>query len=116
MKPVIAIAASAVALAAGSAAAQVTPGQADVQTDSASVSYRDLDVTRSDGRATLERRVEMAIDRVCGDRPLAVEVRRQAQFSECRSQVAAGARQDLAALYSRQGVATAEQTIRLPKH
>lgn len=111
MKSVVMIAASAVVLSAGAAAAQPDL-QADVATDSAVVPYKDLDLSRYGDRLTLERRVDAAIDRVCGDRPLAVEVRRQAQFEQCRRQIAAGAQQELAQLYSRQGVATAELRVR----
>jgi UrcA family protein len=115
MKLVIMIAVPALTLSTGAAVAQVNvtsqgvaaPDQADVKTESAAVPYTDLDLMRPDGRATLERRVATAIDRVCGDPPLAVEVRRQQQFSECRQQVASSANQELAALYSSQGVMTA---------
>jgi UrcA family protein len=112
MRAVISVAALAVVLGASAAAAQVEPLRPDVKTESAAVPYKDLDLTRYSDRATLEHRIDVATNRVCGDRPLAVEVRQQAQFSQCRAQVAAGAQQELAALYSRQGVATARLYVR----
>jgi UrcA family protein len=108
------LAVPAVLLSAGAAAAQVDiigegPGYAaDVTTQSTAVAYGDLDLRHADGQATLERRIATAVDSICGDRPLAVEVRQQQQYSECRQRVASNANIEVAALYRNEGVMTAQ--------
>ena len=117
MKLAIMLAVPAVLLSAGATAAQVDiigegPGaQVDVTTRSAAVYYGDLDLRQAGGQAMLDRRVATAIDRICGDRPLAVEVRQQQQYSECRQRVASNANVELAALYSDQDELTAQLDV-----
>jgi UrcA family protein len=117
MKLAIMLAVPAVLLSAGAAAAQVDvigegPGaQVGVTTESAAVSYGDLDLRHADGQAMLDRRIATAVDRICGDRPLAVEVRQQQQYSECRQRVASNASVELAALYSNQSVMRAQLDV-----
>ena len=116
MRLPIMLAVPALLLSAGAASAQITvsssPGEEPgVKTETATVPYGDLNLRTADGRITLDNRVTTAIDRICGDRPLAVEVRQQQQFSECRQQVASSANQEVAALYSNQGVMTARLDV-----
>jgi len=117
MKLAILLAVPAVLLSAGAAAAQVDiigegPGaQIGVETESAAVSYGDLNLRQADDQARLDHRIATAIDRICGDRPLAVEVRQQQQYSECRRQVASNANVELAALFSNQGVMRAQLDV-----
>jgi UrcA family protein len=117
MKLAIMLAIPAVLLSAGAAAAQVAivgegPGaQVDVTTQTAAVPYGDLDLRRADGQFTLEHRIATAVDRICGDRPLAVEVRQQQQYSECRQRVTSNADIEVAALFSNQGVMRAQLDV-----
>jgi UrcA family protein len=96
MNSVIAISTAAVLLAAVSGAAQAAPsGRSAVE-----VSYADLDLARADGRQVLERRLERALDLVCGDRPAALELSRTSQRSACRAAAMADARQQLSQIYN----------------
>lgn len=58
------------------------------QPPSVAVSYADLDISRSVGRETLERRVASAISRVCGTPGGAhTSLSEKMRVRECRSQV-----------------------------
>jgi UrcA family protein len=88
--------------------------QAVAQTDTglrATVSYADLDLARADGRAVLERRVELAVARVCPARPLPVELSRQRAYLDCRTAAWSGARQQLAKVYT--GHQLAQASVRV---
>jgi UrcA family protein len=96
MKSIIAMTSAALfALSAGQAFAQ-----SDVGPNKTSVSYADLDLSRANGRVVLERRVAQAVDRVCPERPLPNELRKQQTYRACREAAWAGARQQLATIYS----------------
>lgn len=117
MKLAIMLAVPAVLLSATAATAQVEiisdglGAQVDVKMRSAAVAYGDLDLRQPDGQVTLARRVASAIDRICGDRPLATEVRQQQQYSDCRRRAVTDANVELAALYTNQGVMTAQLDV-----
>jgi UrcA family protein len=74
--------------------------QAQSEPLSAKVSYADLDLSRANGRQALERRVDIAVGRVCPSRPLPNELRKQHTYRTCRATAWTGARQQLAAIYS----------------
>lgn len=117
MKLAIMLAVPTLLLSVDAAAAQVAiigegPGdQVDVTTRSAAVAYGDLDLRHADGQVTLAHRVATAIDQICGDRPLATEVRAWQQYSDCRRRAVSNANVELAALYTNQGVMTAQLDV-----
>jgi UrcA family protein len=109
MKPVVVTAVLASLLAPGLAAGQpFAPGMSEYRTWSVVVPFADLDLTRPEGLATLERRIAIAIDRICAPRPSPKEVALWAQFSKCREDAAAGASRQLVGLLQGGGPATAE--------
>ena len=107
MKVIIAIAAAALCtLAAGQAAAQAVADPLKV-----AVSYADLDLSRGGGRAMLERRVALAVNRVCPARPLPTEIGKMKTFRTCQKTAWAGANQQLATIYG--GATLAEASVRV---
>ena len=94
------------ALAAGPAGAAADPAP------QMRVSYADLNLATASGRATFERRISHAVDQVCGDRPLPVEINRQAAFEDCRQVAWSGARQQIATVYKGENLADASVRIR----
>jgi UrcA family protein len=124
MKIAVMTAATALLLAPGIAAGQITVGaeipagqypviNPIVVTRSVAVPYRDLDLTRTDGRTRLDRRLASAVDEVCGPRPLAVELRRQQNYSECERQAMAAAQQQVAPLFGPGAGAQAQAELRV---
>ena len=107
MKTIIAMTTAALlTLAAGQAAAQ------DAQAaPKASVSYADLDLSRPAGRSVLERRISVAIDRVCPSAAYPGELRDHLTARNCRQTALAGANQQLAAIYD--GRKFADSAIRV---
>lgn len=111
MKTIIAIAAATLAL--------LTAGQAAAQTDApmrASVSYADLDLSRPTGREALEHRIDQAVSRVCADEPSLLDLKRTSIYRRCRDEAWAGAKQQLAAVYSGARFAQAAITVGPGKH
>jgi UrcA family protein len=107
MKSIIAIAATVLcALAASQAGAQTTPDRLKV-----AVSYADLDLSRSGGRIVLERRVALAVNRVCPARPLPSEIGKMGAFRGCQRTAWAGAERQLAAIYG--GGTFAQASVRV---
>ncbi|HWA62509.1 MAG TPA: UrcA family protein [Caulobacteraceae bacterium] len=100
------------ACALAAAAALPTLARAAEDPPSVRVSYADLDLSHDRGRATLERRIDTAVSRICGDRPMDVELGRLVAWSGCRDTAWNGARRQLAGLYAGRGLAQAQ--IRLP--
>jgi UrcA family protein len=80
---------------------------------SAKVSYADLDLSRATARQVLERRVELAVTRVCPSRPLPNELRKQHTYRTCRATAWTGARQQLAAIYN--GHQLAQQDVKIAR-
>jgi UrcA family protein len=106
MKTLAAITATVlVALSAGHAVAQ-TESPARI-----AVSYADLDLSKTNGRAVLERRVQMAVDRVCPERPLPTELAKQHTYRACRQAAWTGAKQQLASIYGGRQLAAAEVRV-----
>jgi UrcA family protein len=89
------------ALAALSLAALSTPASAE--TVSIVVPYGDLNLSSAKGMATLERRVERAIDRICGNdsRPLHLAAAQQ----QCADAAKASADAQIARLTGREQLA-----------
>lgn len=107
MKTVIAIAAALLStLVASQAAAQAEPDQLKV-----AVSYADLDLSRTGGRTMLERRVALAVNRVCPARPLPTEIGKMKTFRDCRKVAWSGAKQQLAQIYG--GATYAQASVRV---
>jgi UrcA family protein len=77
---------------AASAAPEAAPGR------SVHVTFADLDLSRASGRATLERRVDLAVHRVCPE-PATLDLRALAANRACRRSALAGAREQLATVY-----------------
>jgi len=107
MKTIIAMSTAALlTLAAGHAAAQ-----ADQGAPKAFVSYADLDLSHPAGRAVLELRIAVAVDRVC---PLAVypgPLLDQLVARKCKQAAWVGANQQLAAVHD--GRKFADSAIRV---
>ena len=104
MKTTIAIAAAALlTLAAGQAAAQSDADTAP----RAAVSYADLDLTHASGRAVLQQRIEMAVQRVCPDKAAVHDLRNLGVGAKCREAAWAGAQRQLAAIYDGRNFAQA---------
>lgn len=75
--------------------------QAQTQTSlSERVAFADLDLSRAGARQVLERRIQMAVTRVCPARPLPMELRKQDTYRTCRTAAWNGARQQLEQIYS----------------
>lgn len=104
----IALAATVTALVTGFAAQAMAQDEGPYR---AAVSYADLDLASPAGRATLERRVERAVDRVCPARPLPSELDKRATYNTCRKAALTGARQQLAQLYG--GRQLAQSAVRV---
>ncbi len=105
MRTLTAIACAALfAAAAGQASAQDEANPAALR---ASASYADLDLTRAGGRATLERRIETAIERICPGRASPGELKTLPIGQKCRAQAWTGAQQQLAAVYDGRALAQA---------
>lgn len=64
------------------------------------VSYADLDLTRIEGRATLERRVGRAVTRLCG-RPSVYDLGAMTEYRFCRKTASSSGREQLASLFAR---------------
>lgn len=77
----------------------------------ASVSYADLDLSRPAGRSVLERRISVAIDRVCPSDADPGELRDHQVARNCRKTAWVGANQQLAAVYD--GRKFADSAIRV---
>lgn len=65
----------------------------------AAVRYADLDLSHEAGRAALERRVAVAVKRVCPPTPRPIELQKTAAYEACHRTAWAGARQQLAVIY-----------------
>jgi len=91
--PTLALAAAATAMAG-----LATPSFANpVEVKSETVAYSDLDLTTSEGRETLERRIEAAAKRVCSiTPPTAADRTRRADANACLAKARASAKQQLA--------------------
>jgi len=110
MKLIIATTCAALlSMSAGASAAQ-TEGELR----KASASYADLDLSRESGRATLERRVGFAVERVCGPHPSPPQFDGMRNYRACRAAAWAGAREQLAAIYN--GKQFAEASVRVAGH
>ena len=94
MKTLIAIAAAALLASTGVAQAQIGSEPASV-----AVSYADLDLSSPGGRKALEGRVAAAVKRVCPEKPLPQELRKQQAWRACQHTAWSSARQQLAAIY-----------------
>ena len=107
MKTIFAIAsATLVAIAASHAAAQ-----SDVRR--VTVSYQDLDITRSSGRSVMESRIAAAVSKVCGGAPSTIDLKAVHIYGQCREQAWSGARQQLTMIYGGSQVAQATVTVGL---
>jgi UrcA family protein len=101
MKLIIATTCAALlSMSAGASAAQT---EGDLRR--ASASYADLDLSRESGRATLERRIGFAVERVCGPRPSPPQFDAMRNYRTCRATAWAGAKEQLAAIYGRRMLA-----------
>lgn len=89
--------------------AATTQARAEVHDGPVSVSYADLDLSRAEGRATLEHRVGLAVRKVCptpaGPQPLVVAER----LRDCQAQARSSAADQLIAVYARQAALPARQ-------
>lgn len=75
------------------------------------VSYADLDLSRSNGRDVLERRIGNAIKRVCPTNPLPGELQKGKNHRACQRAAWTGARQQLAAIYDGRQLADAAVVV-----
>jgi UrcA family protein len=64
-----------------------------------SVGYLDLDIGTPNGRATLQRRVDLAVKRVCGQAPSPRQIGRVLDHKACLTGAKAGAQAQVAALF-----------------
>lgn len=108
MKTITAIASALVVASAIAAPAAYAQDDTPLK---ATVSYADLDLSRDSGRAALERRVEMAVGRVCPARPMPSELAKMHAYRECRDQAWAGAKAQLAQIYDGRAFAQASVTV-----
>ncbi len=69
------------------------------------VSYSDLNLASTAGAAVLQRRIEAAIDQICGQADIR-DLQQRAAVVQCRREVSSGADEQ-----SRQAVAKARQTV-----
>ena len=92
-----------------------TAGQAAAQDEQAapkaSVSYADLDLSHPAGRSVLERRISIAVARVCPSDAYPGELRDHLAARTCKKTAWAGANQQLAAIYD--GRKFADSAIRV---
>ena len=103
MKTILAIAAATVlATVAGHAAAQ---DSSDART--VAVSYADLDLSRASGRATMERRIESAVQHVCPTPASTQDLTARHYSDKCRTTALAGAQHQLAQVYDGRALAQA---------
>jgi UrcA family protein len=106
MKRLLSIAAAGFVFAAGAAGAEVAAGRT-----SAAVAYLDLDLSSPAGRATLERRIDRAVEQVCGERPEPRKLRLLDLHRACIAEAREGSRRQLAKLFGNE--ALAEGAIRV---
>jgi UrcA family protein len=107
MKRLLSTAAAALVLTAGAASAQ-----GHSETKSVSVAYLDLNLSSPTGRATLERRVSQAIDRICGERPAPYETTYTKIRATCLDEARKSSRAQLAELFANRTLA--ENVVRIP--
>jgi len=102
-----------IALASAAMLTLTCGGVANAQSEplSAKVSYADLDLSRASGRQALERRVDVAVARVCPSPPRPNELRKQHTYRTCRATAWSGARTQLAAIYSSRQLAQQDVKI-----
>jgi UrcA family protein len=100
MKRLLTIAAAGLVFTAGAASAE-----APVDRKSTTVAYLDLDLGSRAGRATLERRIDQAVKRVCGTRPSPREMTRSSMHRACLAEAREGSRQQVAALFRNEALA-----------
>ncbi|HEY9235090.1 MULTISPECIES: UrcA family protein [Phenylobacterium] len=77
----------------------------------ATVAYEDLDLSRSGGRAMLERRIALAVRKVCPDIPHPLRLEEQFFYSQCRKAAWDSAASQVAAAST--GTQLAKATITL---
>jgi UrcA family protein len=94
------IAAVGIALAAG----QATGQPIETKDNTLAVSFADLDLSTAGGRATLERRVRVAVNTVC-PMPELVELLRKRLAKVCRADTMQRAQQQVAQIYSHRQLA-----------
>ena len=97
MLKVLAFTGAALALLAGGAA--VAAGDRP-ETATMTVTYADLDLSGPAGRAVLERRINMAVERVC-PRADNRDVRGALAVRDCRDAAITSARQQMTTLYAK---------------
>lgn len=108
MKTLVAFASAAALLStAPLAQAQVFPEDAP----SMRVGYGDLDLSRAGGRAVLEQRIRLAIERVCPRRPSPAELRHYKLYRTCKEATWDGVQQQLAQIYG--GRQLADSAVRV---
>jgi len=100
------LAAVAFLLVAGSARAEDTSAPR-----TAKVSYGDLDLSRSGGRAMLQSRIALAVRKVCPEVPHPLRLDDQIFYSECRKAAWDSAAMQVAAVSSGPRLADAAITI-----
>lgn len=91
-------------------AAFISVGPAQAQTNAeplrTAVSYSDLNLMSKSGRKALEERIAAAVSRVCPERPMPQELRRQQSWRACQTTARNSTRQQLAKLYGGAQLAT----------
>lgn len=92
-------------LAAAAAVAAGTPAAAtDTATRTVKVRYADLDLSTRAGRATLDRRIDAALEQVCGSLGPTVN-NEERVIATCRTEAAARIASRIAALRSKERLA-----------
>ncbi len=91
------------------AAALASPAiAAPVSTSSIAVRYGDLNLATSDGRAVLDRRIERAVETVCG-RTSTVNIAMNAKIADCSAAARSAAKAATAAAIMRAGTKVASR-------
>ena len=109
MKTFIAMTAAAlIATTAGQAFAQPSH---DTDAPRVAVSYGDLNLNSTAGRATMQQRIEAAVTQVCPERPAMLDLSRQSVVRKCRETARGSAERQLASIYSGRNMADA--TVRV---
>ena len=106
MKTTVCAVAAAVALGVFPLVAQAADDLPTVR-----VSFADLDLSKAAGRATLERRVDRAVKRLC-EAPSPINAVAMHRYRSCREVAWSGARVQLAAIYDHQHYAASGRIVR----
>ena len=97
---------AAIAVTLGFAAsAQAHAEGANSDTPRIAVSYRDLDLSRPSARETLDHRLSVAVRRVCGGQPDALELAKQRLYRDCSERAWVSVHPQLAAAVGRTNLA-----------